>query len=490
MLEIPLMNYKLCLYLPFILFYVNSFTQNNQVLYDFDQLPQTLLLNPGAEVDYDKHLGVPFLSNVYFEIGASNKDITYNNIIAPSDSAEDVLRNVYNQNLSNNDVFLINQRMEFLSAGLRLKNPKYYLSFGMYQETEGFANYPVDLANLYFKGDDQNDDGVPEYGNPFSFAPLNFVGELVGVYHIGISKTINENLTIGARVKLLSGSLNLSTKNNSGEYDLSSSIFGNHHNFNDMNLIINSSGLINPEGTERIATSSTAFKGLFFAGGNFGLGFDLGLTYHVSEKVTVTGSIRDLDFINYSNEVVTYQFNEDFILDDDTYFDPTEGDELNYWEDKFNEDYNNGLIPIDTIQTSYNIGRSPKLNGSVKYKLRDRRKSRSSSGNSAFRNVACDAGNTGDVLSSEVGIQLYANIKPNSTLWAITTFYSRELSKSVNAKVTYTYDEFSAKNIGLGISAHIKDFNIYATADNLLALPKLKDSNYQSFQFGMNFIFN
>jgi len=241
------MNYKLCLYLPFILFYVNSFTQNNQVLYDFDQLPQTLLLNPGAEVDYDKHFGVPFLSNVYFEIGASNRDINYNNVLAPSNSVDDVLRNVYDLSSSNSDIFLINQRMEILSAGFRLKDPKYYLSFGMYQETEGFANYPVDLANLYFNGDDQAGDGSPEYGNPFSFTPLNFVGELVGVFHIGISKKVNKNLTIGARVKLLSGSLNLNTKNNSGEYDLSSSIFGNHHNFNDMNLIINSSGFINPE---------------------------------------------------------------------------------------------------------------------------------------------------------------------------------------------------------------------------------------------------
>ena len=48
----------------------------------------------------------------------------------------------------------------------------------------------------------------------------------------------------------------------------------------------------------------------------------------------------------------------------------------------------------------------------------------------------------------------------------------------------------NAKNIGLGFSTHIRAFNFYATADNLLALRKIKDSNYQSFQFGMNFIFD
>ncbi len=155
------MNYKLCLYLLFILFYVNSFAQNNKILYDFDQLPQTLLLNPGSEVDYNKHFGVPFLSNIYFEVGATNSNITYNKVIAPSNDIEDVIRNIYDQDLNNSDVFLINQRIEFLSAGLRLRNPEYYLSFGMYQEADGFANYPVDVANLYFKGNDQNDDGFP-----------------------------------------------------------------------------------------------------------------------------------------------------------------------------------------------------------------------------------------------------------------------------------------------------------------------------------------
>ena len=107
-----------------------------------------------------------------------------------------------------------------------------------------------------------------------------------------------------------------------------------------------------------------------------------------------------------------------------------------------------------------------------------------------MRNVSCDVDYGSDELGSAIGIQVYTDFKPNKTFWAITTFYSRELSKNINAKITYTYDQFSAKNIGLGLSTHIKSFNFYATADNLLALPKVRDSNYQSIQFGMNFIFN
>jgi len=59
----------------------------------------------------------------------------------------------------------------------------------------------------------------------------------------------------------------------------------------------------------------------------------------------------------------------------------------------------------------------------------------------------------------------------------------------LNAKLSYTVDRFSATNIGLGFSVHVKSFNFYAAVDNLLTLPNIKNSNYQSFQGGMNFIF-
>ncbi len=66
--------------------------------------------------------------------------------------------------------------------------------------------------------------------------------------------------------------------------------------------------------------------------------------------------------------------------------------------------------------------------------------------------------------------------------------YSRQFSKSLNAKFTYTVDRFSFYNIGVGLSARIKQFNFFVAADNLLALPTVRDSNYQSFQLGMNVI--
>ena len=148
-------------YIMFVLFCMPTVAQNMQILYDFDQLPQTLLLNPGSKVDYKKHFGVPLLSNLYMDIGSSNKDITYNSVISGSDGLGDVLNKMYALGLQADDVFVFNQQIEVFNMGFQLKNPKYYLSFGMYQQIDGFSAYAPDVANLFVNGNDQDGDGLP-----------------------------------------------------------------------------------------------------------------------------------------------------------------------------------------------------------------------------------------------------------------------------------------------------------------------------------------
>ncbi len=480
------MTRKLCLLFLFSLVFANSFGQNQQILFDFDQLPQTLMLNPGAEVDYDKHFGVPFLSNIFFQVGATNKNITYNNIIVNSDSSGDIFRNIYSQDLKRSDYFKINQKLEIFNMGYRLKNPKYYLSFGMYQELDGFANYSKELIELYYEGDDKDRNGIPEKDIVTNFNEPNIIGDLVGVFHIGLSKKINERLNIGGRFKILSGSLNINSKSNRGNYYLGNLNMPYQHKFNALNLELNTSGLINSEGNNIIGGLSDQVKGLFFMQGNLGLGLDLGATYHASEDIIVSVSLLDLDYINYGNKVTTYKVKGNFELDDDNFYNPPDKGQLGYWSNVLSPQHETGQIPIDTLQSSYNNYRSPKLNTSVKYQI-------FRESNENYNSIYRDARYVTpikDVLVTEFGIQTYTAFRPNKFDWAITAFFSRELTKYLNTKITYTYDKFSAKNIGLGLSTHIRDFNFYATADNLLALQKLKDSNYQSFQFGMNFIFD
>ncbi|UCE92550.1 MAG: hypothetical protein JSV73_06825 [Flavobacteriaceae bacterium] len=454
-----------------------------QVLYDFDQLPQTLMLNPGSVIDYDKHIGVPLLSNVYAMAGSSSRDVNYNNLVSDAEDDGDIVRNLYELGLSTSEIFLFNQQMELFNIGLRLKNPSYYLSFGMYQQTEGFSGYPEDLADLFFRGNDQDQDGIPEFNEPFMADDVNSVFELVGVFHVGINKRLNEQLTLGGRFKLLSGSLGLQSGNNKGTYFLGFDPLSNRpyqHTYQDLNVRLNTAGFLDPfDLSNDLGNPSELFAGLFFVNGSMGAAIDLGFTYKVDDELSFSGSILDIGMISFQHKLTTIEF-EDEIISSEDYYDP-EGNELDYWRTLYLTDQ----IPLITEEKGFSYFRSPKINGSMKYTKYRKTKAK----NYAFRNVACDEDYTGDILKSSYGVQVYTAFWPKTPVWAVTGFYSREFTRFLSAKATYTVDKFSFYNIGMGLSAHIKRFNVYATADNLVALTSIRNSNYQSVQFGMNFIF-
>ena len=41
------------------------YAQNKQVLYGLEEVPQSMMLNPGSIVNYDYHFGIPFLSALW-----------------------------------------------------------------------------------------------------------------------------------------------------------------------------------------------------------------------------------------------------------------------------------------------------------------------------------------------------------------------------------------------------------------------------------------
>ncbi len=483
--------YKQLLNIGLIFFVVSCYAQNKQLTYNFDQLPQTLMSNPGAVVNYKNHIGIPLLSSIYLEIGSTNKNVTYNNVIAGESSVNGMLRNMNDINdLSTDDYFQFNQQIEILYGGIRLRNEKHYVSFGMYGEMDGFSLYPEDIVEIYFNGDDRDGDGIPEFDRVTNLNQFNMIGNLMGVYHVGISSRMNDRLNIGVRLKLISGSLNFNSTNNTGNYQLSQSESSGlyHHNFNNMNVIFNSSGFGVSESGDFETDTGSYIQGLFFANGNFGMGIDLGITYQATDRITVTASVLDLDYINYSNDITSYIIVNDFLVKDEDYFDPPFGGEKEYWKDKIDDYryYYGDDLPLDTININYNNFRSPILNASAGYVMSNRTKG----AKSAFRDVKCDKClyNKG-LYTSELGIQTYTIFRPEKIGWAVTAYYSREFNQYINTKITYTYDNFSPYNIGLGISTHYRRLNFYATMDNLLYLPRLKDSNYQSLQLGFNFIF-
>jgi len=54
--------------------------QNKQILYDFTEIPQALMINPGMSTDFQWYAGIPGLSGISFQAGSSG--LTVNDLFA------------------------------------------------------------------------------------------------------------------------------------------------------------------------------------------------------------------------------------------------------------------------------------------------------------------------------------------------------------------------------------------------------------------------
>ena len=74
-----------------------GYAQNKQVLYDFASLPQTLLLNPGAEVGHKFHVGLPLLSQLSVQAGFTGFSV-YDIFADDGIDINDKIRNAFSAN--------------------------------------------------------------------------------------------------------------------------------------------------------------------------------------------------------------------------------------------------------------------------------------------------------------------------------------------------------------------------------------------------------
>jgi hypothetical protein len=449
-----------------ILFIYKVTAQNKQVLYNFAELPQTLLLNPAAETNYKFHVGVPLLSGFSTEFDSSG--FVLSDIFAvDNQNINDKISTVLNS-LSTTDFLKWNTQIEVLNAGLRI-NDKTYLSFGFYQEIDAIGYYPKDLFILFSEGNN------PHINKNFNASQLLYKLDVLGVIHAGITKKIDDKLTLGGRFKIYSSALNIESKNNTGTF---TTVQGTNnlyrHYFNDVNIVSRTSGLVNSETNEYIQEADTYLKNTFL-GGNLGIGFDVGITYHFSPQLEFSGSILDFGFINHKKNIKNTKAEGSFVFEGvDFLFDANSS--VNYW-DQIDERLKEQL-PTTEDQESYISWRPTKVNAALKYSFGER------------RSKICYDNRFKDFFTDAIGVQFYSVLRPLMPQFALTAFYQKSLTNKIHTKVTYTIDDFSYANVGAGLSAQFGKVNLYGMLDNIFEYRNLSSANSLSLQLGINVIFN
>ena len=433
------------------------------MLYNFAELPQTLLLNPGLEVNYKYHVGLPLLSGVSSEIGLTGFSVA--DIFAvDSKTIRDKISTVLNT-INSSDYLKINSQIEVFSAGFRF-DQKTYISFGFYQELDAIGYLPKDLLTLVNEGNSAYLNRV------FSVSQLLYKLDFLGVIHAGITRKVSDQLTLGGRFKIYSSALNLETANNYGTFTTNSGTNNVYiQRLDNININLRSSGLV--KNNEYIDDATTYLKNTFL-GGNLGVGLDFGLTYHISPQLKFSGSIVDVGFINHKKDIKNTVTSGSFTFEGIEFeFDPSN---RSYWEE-LETAFKEQILTTNNNE-SYVSWRPAKLNAAVKYSFGEK------------RSKLCYDNTFKEFYTDAFGAQLYTVFRPLRQQFALTGFYEKSFSNKVHAKVTYTVDNYSYYNIGVGVSAQVGKINFYGILDNIAEFSDISNSNNISLQFGFNLLFN
>lgn len=452
-----------------LVFQLSSFSQNKELLYNFTAIPQSLMVNPGADVSYKYYFGFPILSGISANVGSSSftaYDLFANNGV----DFNQKVRNVVNQS-TNRDKVVTNQQLEVFSGGFRIggRESKSYVSFGLYQEFDFFMFVPKDLAILAL-------DGNRNYiGKSFNLGDLNMKAEVLSVWHVGFHKKVSDKLVYGGRAKIYSSGANATSTKNSG-YIYTGQNAGDTNLYNQIissNLELKTSGISKFTKDEYEGNVVRDIANNTFFSGSLGLGVDAGFTYYIKNNLQLTASVIDLGFVRQSKDIETltykgtYQYdgvNPDFMGNDDP-------------ENVFDEF--DRAIPRDTLYNKYTTWRPTKFYSSIQYSFGEARP-----------DDECNCrGKIDTYYKNAVGAQLFAMTAPREPLFALTAFYKRSIFRKLEAKATYTFDTFSNKNIGLGLAGTVGAVNIYALFGNVLEYKDLSKTNSATFQLGINFVF-
>jgi len=440
-------------------------SQNKQILYNFADIPQTQLINPGIETNYKYHIGMPFFSGISTSIGSSGATIS--DLLLDDNINFNTKFSKLIHQLKETDDLSITTQIELFNLGYRIR-PDLYLSAGFYEELDAMGYIPKDILIFLYEGN------AAYLNRSFSFSQLNFKLETLGVLHFGATKRMNRKLTIGARFKIYSSSFNLKTTNNTGT--LTTSLGNNNlyrHTLDNVHINLQSAGLM-VDG-EPFYEPDFLYKDTFLSG-NLGIGIDAGFTYLLNPKLEVSGSIVDLGVIKYSKNTHNTTVEGTYVTEGINFqYDPN--NPKDYWSN-LETDFKENVTTNDN-EDSYISWRSTKLHAAIKHRFGEVR-----------LNKDCYDPAYQEYYSNAIGLQLYTIFRPLQPQFALTGFFEKSFSQNFHTKVTYTIDRYSAANFGVGFAAKIWKFQFYGMLDNLLKLTALEDAHNASFQLGINLIFN
>ncbi len=423
------------------------YAQQDISLYTLNNVFQQLYVNPAYLPKSKVHIGLPVISSVY--INASNTGFAFGQFLGTSKQTVNIDKVI--DGLGKKNVFAMDLNTDLFSAGVRVKNMYFSLSFSEKVSTN--MTYPKDFFTLIFKGN-ADEELLGKRAN------LDGMAYNLNVYHelaLGASLPVGEKLRFGFRGKYLMGLANITTVKSKLGLTTSDE---NYALTLDGSLAMNTSGMgiLKEEGDD---ITKLLQNRILKPGGNTGLALDLGAEYFFNDRITFSASALNMGYIHWKEDVKNFE-------NDNISYTYSGVDVQKLDKDQFSKEL---AAKLDTLKEKLKFNESDK-------------------GYSARLNPQLILGGNFMVNDyNSVGALLRTELVSKILRPSVTFYYQFKINHWLGATANYSYLNKSLVNLGGGICAKGGPLQFYLTSDNILAPLAIKTTKTVQLRFGVNLAF-
>jgi len=426
--------------------------QQSNVMYYMYRVPQASFLNPARQYPCRFYMSLPLLSSIHFN---------YSNTAFSVKAVSDIIDNTM---IINTDKILkhihhldhISTELHYTLFSMGFKQYDYYFSFSMTEKNEMYLSLPGDLSKFIING---NVDFL-EKNKPAKFNRIGINLMHYREYAFGASRELSEGVLAGIRAKVLFGKANINTRAKQ------LTIYTDPDTYD---ITVHSDAKINVSGPVLLETNpdeyidnisydhSASLSKIIFNRRNPGLALDGGFFYQYDDNLTLSGSFNDLGFIWWHSYLNNASQNGTFTFNGQTESNAT-GDNL-------------VMHLVDSIRTlfapafthrGYVTALPLKVYGGAEYKI-----------NSYLR-----AGVLGRLWMYQY------RMHPS-----LTVHGSILLSRFATLTATWSYNNYTLRNLGAGITLQTSNIQLYALTDNYAAFFWWKSARNVNARLGLNLFF-
>ncbi|MDR0981676.1 MAG: DUF5723 family protein [Culturomica sp.] len=428
--------------------------------YFLPNLPQRVNLNPAYQPEYKVWIGLPVLSGI--SLNYWNTSFAIDNILVKgdNDSLYVDIDKMYKKLRKHNTAY-INSATSLFAYGMKIN--KWYFTL----DISGKNDFAVSLDKGIFTF--LKEGNASYIGKTFDFGGIALNSSAYTEVALGLSKQVNDRLSVGGRAKFLLGTANIDVKKS--DISIASSV-------DDYTLRLSSkqelritapvtftytkdNQYVNWDDFDADFSENVSD---YFNTDNPGFAVDLGAQYKLNEKINLFASVVDLGFIRWKGN---YHFSQDAVFD-------WKGADISNSLDNGDADYKSlDDVFDDLVDSLKNSFRLVDGNGSYTHMLNSK----------LFLGASYDLNRT-----FTAGGLLRLSLVNQRLLPTFTASMNARLLRNVSLSVAPAVSLPGSFDVGAGITAKAGPLQLYVATDNLLAA-NYTSAKAVSLRFGVNLLF-